>query len=235
MNFKLLAATTLLLTTGTAITNIADANEDTVTTIQPAAATAKITHKNDIAYEMQGCLRRRDTISCTLIITSEAKDNKIFIDTAKTRFIDLNGNEYFSNSARIGNYTTDGNRAVGNNFLKGIPLRSSLKFDNIPENVNSFAVLNLAVQTDNFGTNNSFNEYAAHMHPTNIRFDKISIAKEPVTTTNLSSESNNYNYQNVPVASEPVSVTDSLNSVKDTVSDVKQNVNTVRDILNIFR
>lgn len=226
MNFKLLTATTLLLTTGT-ITNIATANADTVTNIQPAA-TAKIAHQNDIAYEMQGCMRKSNTISCTLIITSEVKDNKIFIETTRTRFIDLNGNEYFSNSAKIGNNISNESRAVGNNFIKGIPLRASLKFDNIPESINNFAVLELGLQTDR----QSFDH--ADTIDLSVRFDKILIPEEPVTT-NISSESNNYNYQNVPVTSEPISVTDSLNSVKDTVSDVKQNVNTVRDILNIFR
>lgn len=224
MNFKLLAATTLLLTVGSTITNIANANTDVVTA-QPATATTKITHKNDIAYEMQGCMRKSNTISCTLIITSEAKDNPIFIDTEKTRFIDLNGNEYFSDSAKIGNNATNKyTRLVGNDFIKGIPLRASLKFDNIPQSINNFAILDLGVCT-NFSRDN----------PISIRFDKILIPEEPVQTSNFSGDNNNYNYQNVPVASEPVSVTDSLNSVKDTVSDVKQNVNTVRDILNIFR
>lgn len=233
MNFKLLAATTLLLTVGSTITNIANANTDVVTA-QPATATTKITHKNDIAYEMQGCLRKSDTISCTLIITSEAKDNPIFIDTEKTRFIDLNGNEYFSNFAKIGNNISDDYEGVGNIFIEGIPLKASLKFDNVPESINNFAILDLGVRINSL-------EARADRHgfdwatPTNIRFDKILVPEEPVSTTNVSSDSNNYNYQNVPVASEPVSVTDSLNSVKDTVSDVKQNVNTVRDILNIFR
>ncbi|MGL5834900.1 MAG: hypothetical protein ACRC1Z_16960 [Waterburya sp.] len=234
MNFKLLAVTTLLLTVGSTITNIANANTDVVTA-QPAAATAKINYNNDIAYELHDCLRKRNTISCSLIVTSEVKDNTIFIDTRRTRFVDFNGNEYFSNFAKIGNFTTSGdsfsNRygGVGNNFMKGIPLKASVKFDNIPENVNNFAVLNLNIQT------NEYNPFHDLNRTTNIRFDKILVPEEPVSTTNVSSDSNNYNYQNVPVASEPVSVTDSLNSVKNTVSDVKQNVNTVRDILSIFR
>jgi hypothetical protein len=221
MIFKLLTATTLFLTIGTALSNIA--NAENVTT-KPVEEAVKITQKNDIAYELHGCMRKSNTLSCTLVITSEVKDNKIFIATKNTRFIDLNGNEYFSNSAKVGNQFDGWNGIIGNNFIQGVPLKASIKFDNIPQNVNNFAILDLGIKIDS-DTNVL----------TNIRFDKISIAQEPVNTTNISGDSNDYNYQNVPVDSEPVSVTDSLNSVKDTVNGVRQNVNTVKDILNIFR
>lgn len=193
------------------IPNLVNAN--TVSN-QSSQEPVKVTHQNEIAYAMHSCMRKSNTINCTLSLTSEGKVQKLTINVKNTRFIDLNGNEYFVSFAQIGKSVSNGYQ-VENNLINGVPFKASLEFDNIPQDINKLAILDIDIDYSD----------------TNVRFDNIAIIQEPINTNN----SDNYNYQNTPVVSEPASVNENPNSLQDTVNSVRQNVNTVRDILNIFR
>jgi hypothetical protein len=171
----------------------------------------KVVHGNGIIYKMYGCTKQSNTVNCSFLLTSDKdKIGVIGVGSRGTRFIDFNGNEYYSSYARIGNESSGGNGSVSNELIRGIPIKASISFDNIPENVNQFATLEL------------------HEYVTEIRFDNISISNK--STDIVSDVEDSYTSN-----SDRGAVTDNVETRQRNQDTLKDISNTVKDIKDIFK
>ena len=85
----------------------------------------RVANYRGITYEIHGCTRQGGGIICSFLLT-----------------INFDGNEYYGTSAQIGN--SSGNIAV-KTLIDGITMKASISFNNIPKNVNNFAILDISL------------------------------------------------------------------------------------------
>lgn len=96
---------------------------------------AKKVVENDFTFELNSCQRSLNSVTCSLIITNDASEEKrVSLTAADSRIFDETGNEYHAKRSTIGGSVSDNSYGFGvaaNNLLPQVPIKASLKFENV--------------------------------------------------------------------------------------------------------
>ncbi|MFH7029485.1 MAG: hypothetical protein ACHBN1_29890 [Heteroscytonema crispum UTEX LB 1556] len=95
-------------------------------------------------FELQGCKRGNQKVTCNILITNLANKNKTIefaasgVATQQSRLIDDSGNEYVAQNVKIG--SQERSSSLQTELIAGIPTKVILTFE-IPQQISKFAVL----------------------------------------------------------------------------------------------
>lgn len=208
---KIICLTSLLLLSS--FGSVGHANENTSnadTQLNPKVNedNIRVANHGGVTYSLHGCAKTGGSVTCSFLLISE-KDTGAYISTSSgyssTKFIDFEGNEYSVNDARIGSKTVHGS-SVKNNLLKGIPLKASVSFNNVPDSINKMAILYIELGSGS------------------IRFDNV-----PLSINSTDRLADLYQEANDHSTSQKKN-----RSIVDEINTVRQTTETVKDIIKIF-
>jgi hypothetical protein len=114
----------------------------------------KTVEENDLKFQLQGCLRKNQRVSCNFLITNTDNVNRWFRLNwmNSSRVIDTNGNDYKVKLVTIGSEKPS--RTFSRTTLvPGVPMKASFILE-LPPQVNDFAVLEIEYQYVYDGINN---------------------------------------------------------------------------------
>jgi hypothetical protein len=136
--------------------------------------------ERQLKFELQGCSRVSQKVSCDILMTNLASESRVIDFRASyaspnSRLIDDSGNEYIAQKVKIGSQESDSLRTE---LIAGIPTKAILTFE-IPPQVNKFAVIEAAI------TAYGYSDGGAEIRP---KFRNISLSGSQAT--NPGSESN---------------------------------------------
>ena len=116
---------------------------------QLLAQLPKATNSNPYSYEddrikvvVQDCTRKLQDIVCQAILTSKINDRSIDINGNTIKLVDLEGNEYYPNSIRLANRSSE-NNSIRTELIENIPFKASFVFAKVPANITQAALLQI--------------------------------------------------------------------------------------------
>jgi TolB-like protein len=115
----------------------------------------------DFTFELNGCRRSGQSVTCELSIINNASEDRLLdlygdnyhISTKSSRLIDDKGSEYYPLTAWVGNGTDNANQGtcklcppsrqlwIKISLVPQVPTKASLRFDGVGPNVNSISLL----------------------------------------------------------------------------------------------
>lgn len=105
---------------------------------------------NDFKFELQGCQRSGSRVRCNFLITNLADVDRVMQLSAfygkesSSRIIDVSGNEYWATVSQLGQAQQANGNPVKVKLIRGIPMKGSLFFEGVPQQVNKLAVIETA-------------------------------------------------------------------------------------------
>lgn len=123
---------------------------------------------NNLVFDLQNCLRDRDTIQCDFLVTNNGDDTTISISSAvimrsPPKIVAANtGEEFKSNRIKFGTSESDN---VSNILVQGVPTKLTIIFSQVPNQVNALTLLEIPY------TNNKDSEYK-------VRFRGVAISTQ---------------------------------------------------------
>jgi hypothetical protein len=116
------------------------------------AKTVVTDEERKLKFELQGCSRVSQKVSCDIIMTnlaSESRKIRFYTSTysvgRKSRLIDDSGNEYVAQKIKIGSQELD---ILETELITGVPTKAILTFE-IPPQVTKFAVVEADITYNN--------------------------------------------------------------------------------------
>jgi hypothetical protein len=110
---------------------------------------SKATQSNPSSYEddrikvvVQDCTRKLQDIVCHAILTSKNGDRSIDLNGNTVKLVDLEGNEYYPNSIRLANRSSE-NNSIKTELIENIPFKASFIFGKVPANLTQAALLQI--------------------------------------------------------------------------------------------
>jgi len=113
------------------------------------SANLKIT-SDDFTFELSGCRRAGQRITCEFSITNTASEDRVFIlygnaNHAKySRLIDSSGNEVYSSAFQLGSARTDRRQYLSVPLMPQVPINASLTFIDSSASINSIRLLRIS-------------------------------------------------------------------------------------------
>jgi len=101
---------------------------------------------NEFSFEVQQCKIVENRLTFNLIITNNQKDRELMISLETSRIIDNAGNESKATRIQLGDQLVGTGRYSGaarKILVEGIPIKSSVVFDNVPTETSAIALLEL--------------------------------------------------------------------------------------------
>jgi hypothetical protein len=95
-----------------------------------------------IKVVVQDCSRKLQDIVCHAILTSKSSDRSIDLNGNTIKLVDLEGNEYYPNSIRLANRSSE-NNAIKTELIENIPFKASFVFGKVPTNLTQAALLQI--------------------------------------------------------------------------------------------
>ncbi len=115
----------------------------------PKAPGPWIVEEQNVRFSLKSCILSGSSVTCHLTLTNLGEDRQltIYIHTwtsQTTRFIDGNGRENRAIHATLGSFeTTDSMHEVESTLVTGVQTQAELKFDKIPSDISSIALLDM--------------------------------------------------------------------------------------------
>lgn len=110
---------------------------------------SKAVQSNPSSYEddrikvvVQDCTRKLQDIVCHAILTSKSSDRSVDLNGNTVKLVDLEGNEYYPNSIRLANRSSE-NNAIKTELIENIPFKASFVFGKVPPNLTQVALLQI--------------------------------------------------------------------------------------------
>jgi len=130
--------------------------------LEKPANEATVVEDNSFKFQLQGCKRTGKNVTCSLLITNLAdQDRTVNLYTvywgrrdSGTRGFDFSGNEYSALAVQVGKAQGE---SEGTQLLKGIPIKASVSFE-MPRQVTQLAGIEITYYIGNYditGTNNN--------------------------------------------------------------------------------
>lgn len=120
----------------------------------PSGAAARSTnHKitsDDFTFELSGCRRTGQRITCEFSVTNNAKEDREFIlygsdnNAESSRLIDSTGNEVYASASQLGSAATDRRRYLTLPLIPQVPINASLTFVESGARINSIRLLRIS-------------------------------------------------------------------------------------------
>jgi hypothetical protein len=105
--------------------------------------------EREFVFELQKCKRASQTVKCELDVTNKEKDRVLRLygrGDRVSRAVDLQGNQYIASYVDFGGARST--QIVGNYvnqmLVQGVRLKAYIVFENIPPQINQFALLELS-------------------------------------------------------------------------------------------
>jgi TolB-like protein len=118
---------------------------DTTSAQTKAAKYDFVIEKDDFNFELWQCKLSGTTLTCYLIITNNGADRELYLYGnamgVGSRIVDQFGNEVWAKSAGLGNQAYYG--YAQSRLISGIPLKGSVRFENVSSNLTLLAVLEI--------------------------------------------------------------------------------------------
>lgn len=146
-----------------------DNDPDTLLTTNAEAASSQIieiVEVEDFSVAFQGCASSANSIRCNSLTES---NTDLWLGLRRGRVIDSFGDEYESSLITFGN--EEHNNNVNKLLLNNVPIKASLKFDNVPPQVTQIKALQVSYSFQ-IGAEWSGMPYATEF----VRFDEFSIS-----------------------------------------------------------
>mgnify|MGYP000367029689 CR=1 FL=1 len=89
-------------------------------------------------FELQGCRRSGDDVSCNILITNVGDSDTICALSNSSRIISTSGEEFEANKVQVGSGSS--------RLIRGIPVKAVLSFRNTPSRVSNLAVLEVSYE-----------------------------------------------------------------------------------------
>jgi hypothetical protein len=113
-----------------------------------AGQSMQVVTAREFSFELKKCKRASEAIKCELNITNKEKDRVLRLygtGAAVSRAVDLQGNQYTVSYVDFGGARN--NQFVDQTLVQGVRLKAYVVFDNVPPQINQFALLDLQVLT----------------------------------------------------------------------------------------
>jgi hypothetical protein len=105
--------------------------------------TTPTTYENDkIRVVIQDCNRKLQDLICQAVLTSKNSDRQIDLNGNNIKLIDTEGNEYYPNSLRLANRTSE-NNSIKTELVENVPFKASFVFGKFPVSVTKIALLQI--------------------------------------------------------------------------------------------
>jgi hypothetical protein len=112
--------------------------------------TALVQSNEGILFQLKGCRSESSTIKCTFLVIDQAESRQLIIyGRRKSKIIDPQGNEYLVERVRFGSGAANG--SVTQNLAQGIGLTALISFENVPNQVNQLALVEVSAYTQRQG------------------------------------------------------------------------------------
>jgi hypothetical protein len=106
------------------------------------------TYENDrIRFTLQKCQRKQDNLICQGTLTSKKNDRGIELNLSTIKVIDFEGNEYYPNSLRLANRSSE-NNVLKTELVGNINVKTIIVFPKFPSNVDRIALLNIPIDVE---------------------------------------------------------------------------------------
>lgn len=119
---------------------------------QETSSAAQTIEDNEYRFALQKCQRVSKIVTCYLIITNLADEdrqlnlygNHNYGDVPRPQIVDYSGNQYVIKEVQIGNKRSNGYE-VESRLIRGIPVKASVSFE-LPRQVNKLAVFEVVAR-----------------------------------------------------------------------------------------
>jgi len=118
-----------------------------VASASPTAPRAQVDEEQKISFALKSCILSGASVTCRLTLTN-LSDDRDFAIGRSSRLIDAIGREVNSNDRRIGSKESDGGDVVAT-LVAEVPTGAELRFDKVPSDITSIALLDVACEVDN--------------------------------------------------------------------------------------
>ena len=89
-------------------------------------------------FELQGCRRSGDDVSCNILITNVGDSDTICSLNNSSRIISTSGEEFAATKVQVGQGSS--------RLIRGVPVKAVLSFRNTPSRVSNLAVLEVSYE-----------------------------------------------------------------------------------------
>ena len=133
-----------LLGTGAAETNANSTNGNA------APSAGRKIMSDDFTFELSGCRRSGQSITCEFSVKNNASEDRGFIlygsdnDARSSRLIDSSGNEFYSSTLQLGTATTDHRISLTLPLVPQVPVNASLTFVDSKVKIDSIRLLRIS-------------------------------------------------------------------------------------------
>jgi TolB-like protein len=108
---------------------------------------------DDFTFELSGCRRSGQSITCEFSITNNASEDRVLIlfgsrSTSGSRLIDSSGNEFYTSALRLGSTTTDRKSSLSLPLIPRVSTKAALSFDDPAVSVNSIRLLRISFRRE---------------------------------------------------------------------------------------
>jgi|GEM_PF-6685021 hypothetical protein len=97
----------------------------------------------DFTLTLQDCQRLNKNVKCSFFVTMK-KDGKLYLRYGKIS--DFYGSNYDASSIKFGQNLRQNSDGVWGELLRGIPLKATLTFEEIPDPVRKIAALQMSIE-----------------------------------------------------------------------------------------
>jgi TolB-like protein len=130
-------------------TGVTEAQTNSTSGTIARSANLKIT-SDDFTFELSGCRRAGQRITCEFSVTNNAAKDRVFIlygsdnNDKYSRLIDSDGNEAYSSASQLGSARTERRRALSLPLMPQVPVNASLTFVDSSSSINSIRLLRIS-------------------------------------------------------------------------------------------
>jgi hypothetical protein len=100
----------------------------------------------EVVFALKGCKRSSPNVVCDFVVQNKGAER--YFKISDTNFVDSNGKVYRSSDAQIGNQRT--NTALNVKIIPDINYASTVTFNNIPNSLKEFPVLDIETSVKTF-------------------------------------------------------------------------------------
>ena len=101
------------------------------------------TYEDDrIRVVVQDCTRKLQDTICQATLTSKNSDRTIDLNGTTVKLVDLEGNEYYPTSIRLGNRVSE-NNSIKTELIENVPFKASFIFGKVPSSLAQAALLQI--------------------------------------------------------------------------------------------